>query len=348
MNRRTILRLAALLPALSALAAPSAPRAEDPIRVCATTPDLGSLVREIGGDEVSVTVFTKGAEDPHFLEAKPSFIKAASQADLFIQVGLELEAAWVPPILLNARNEQIQPGAPGFLDASIAITPLEIPTGRIDRSMGDVHGGGNPHYLTDPLNGLKVARLIATRMGELRPQRRDAFEERYVSFRDRLGAKLVGETLARKYDPEKLALLAEHDRLIPFLESQGDAGSLQGWLGALRGAVGSKAVADHNLWPYFAHRYGLTIVGFLEPKPGVSPTTRHLGQLIETMKREQVRLILTTPYFDPRHAAFVARETGAAIVPLAHQTGALPGTDDYLSMCDHNVRALASALGLEQ
>jgi ABC-type Zn uptake system ZnuABC Zn-binding protein ZnuA len=346
MNIRILIALGVLLAALDVLTGASiaVPGAAEPLRVCATTPDLGSLVSQIGADDVTVTVFTKGTEDPHFLEAKPSFVKAASQADLFIQAGLELEIGWAPAILLNSRNERIQPGAPGFLDASTAITPLEVPTGQVDRSMGDVHSGGNPHYLTDPICGLQVARLIAARLGELRPEQKAAFDQRFKSFRDKLGAALVGQALAAKYDVEKLALLAEHDRLVPFLKAQGDDGALAGWLGALAPHSGIKAVADHNLWPYFARRYGLAIVGFLEPKPGISPTTKHLGQLIESMKREGVRLILTAPYFDPRHAAFVSRETGAAIVELAHQVGSRPGADDYLSTCDYNVRALAGAL----
>ena len=175
------------------------------IQVSATVPELGSLAREVGGDRVSITVFAKGTEDAHFVEAKPSFIKALSQCDLYIQVGMDLEIGWAPVLLRNARNGAVLPGAPGFLDASKVISPLEIPTGPVDRSMGDVHPQGNPHYLLDPINGLKVARLIRDKLSELRPNHKAYFEERYAAFSKRLGTALVGEKLARKYDVEKLA-----------------------------------------------------------------------------------------------------------------------------------------------
>jgi zinc/manganese transport system substrate-binding protein len=318
--------------------------ADPPLKVCATTPDLGSLVREIGGDRVELSVFAKGTEDPHFIEAKPSFIKQASEADALVQTGLELEVGWLPAILQNARNDRILPSAPGLIDASAAITPLEVPTGVIDRSMGDVHAAGNPHYLTDPVNGVKVAALIADRLGTLRPGDRRFFEDRLKDFRARVDRALVGETLAAKYDAQKLALLAERGGLNRFLESQGDAAALAGWLGELRDAPGVKVVADHNLWPYFAKRFGLVVIGYLEPKPGVPPTTRHLEELIGAMKQAGARLILSTVYFDPRHAAFVADKTGARTVDLANQPGSRPGTDDYIAMCDHNVRQVARAL----
>ncbi len=317
----------------------------DLIQVCTTTPDLGSLVREIGGDHVSVTVFAKGTEDPHFLEAKPSFIKAMSQADLFVQSGMELEAAWAPAILQNARNGKVLPGAGGYLDASVVISPLEIPTGPVDRSMGDVHPAGNPHYLLDPLNGLKVARLIRDRLGDLRPEKRSFFLERFSSFRLKVGAAMVGETLARQYDFEKLAVLFEHGRLRAFLADQGQENLLGGWLAAMLPYFGAKAVADHNMWPYFARRFGLSIIGFMEPKPGISPTTRHLGDLVSKMRAEGVKGILTAPYYDPRHARFLADGTGAKIARMAHQVGGPEGTEDYLRMTDYNVRQVLSALG---
>ena len=128
---------------------------QEPLRVAATVSELGSLAREMGGEHVTVVVFAKGTEDAHFVEAKPSFIKELSQADVYIQAGMDLEAGWAPVLLQNARNSKILPGAPGYIDASTVITPLDVPTGPIDRSMGDVHPAGNPHYLTDPLNGLR-------------------------------------------------------------------------------------------------------------------------------------------------------------------------------------------------
>ena len=319
--------------------------AAEPLRICATVPELGSLAEEIGGTEVNVTVFTQGTEDAHFTVPKPSFIKALNACNVYVQMGLELEIGWAPALLQNARNAAVLPGGTGFIDASEAISPHGVPSGPIDRSMGDVHPGGNPHYMVDPMNGLRVAALLRDRFSALRPDAQESFAERHADFRQRLGAALVGEALARKYDFEKIALLAEHGRLIDFLGSQGDTALLGGWLGALGPHAGAKVVTEHDGWSYFVERFGLEVAGFLEPIPGVPPTTSHLGAVIERMRAEQIGVVLTTAYYDPRYARFVSEKTGAAVVPVAHQVGARPGTDDYLSMTDYNVRQLAAALG---
>jgi ABC-type Zn uptake system ZnuABC Zn-binding protein ZnuA len=321
-----------------ALAAPA------PLQACATVPELGSLVQDVGGDLVTVTVFAKGTEDPHFVEPKPSFIKALSLCDLYLQTGLDSEIGWAPVLLRNARNGAVLPGGRGFLDASRAITPLEVPTGPVDRSMGDVHPMGNPHYLLDPVNGLKVARLIRDKLIELRPEGRAYFEHRHDVFRRRLEAALIGERLATKYDAEKLALLFERGRLRAFLRDQGEESLLGGWLGQMLPHQGAKLVSDHNTWPYFTRRFGLHVIGQMEPKPGIPPTTSHLRALVERMRAEGVKAIVTVPYYDPRHARFVSQHTGATVASLAHQVGARADTDDYVRMLDYNVRQLAAAL----
>jgi ABC-type Zn uptake system ZnuABC Zn-binding protein ZnuA len=331
-----------------ALILASAASAQDrgaPIRVLATIPDLGSIARTVGGDQVDVAVMAKGPEDAHFVEAKPSFIKLLSEADLYIQNGLQLEVGYAPLLLQNARNGSVLPGNPGYLDASTAVTPLDVPAGPVDRSMGDVHPLGNPHYLLDPLNGVKVAGLIRDKLVELRPEQRAHFDGRYVAFKARIDAALVGEPLAKKYDAEKLALLFEHGKLDDFLREQGDAPLLGGWLGLMDRHHGVKAVDDHNLWPYFARRFGIEVIGHLEPKPGIPPTTSHLAELVARMRAEHVAVVLAAPYYDPRHARFVAEATGAAVVSLAQQTGAREGAGDYAAMIDYDVRRLAAALG---
>jgi len=338
--------LLSLLVALLSLMAGNALAQGDarPLQVAVTVPELGSLVREIGGDQVAVTVFAKGTEDAHFVEAKPSFIKTLSEADLFIQMGMELELGWAPLLQQNARNAKVLRGASGFLDTSSVITPLEVPSGPVDRAMGDVHPAGNPHYLLDPMNGLRVARLIRDKLIDLRPERQKAFDDRYANFRQSLGTALVGEALAKKYDVEKLALLFEAGKLGDFLKSQGEESLLGGWFGLMMPYRGAKAVSDHNLWPYFARRFGISVIGFLEPKPGLPPTTKHLNELIENMRAQGAKVILANPYFDPRFAQFVAERTGAQVVSIAHMVGARPGTNDYISMVDYDVRQLAAAL----
>lgn len=279
-----------------------------PLRVCATTPDLGALAREIGGDDVELTVFAKPGDDPHFLDARPSFISVLSRADVFIQTGLELEVGWAPLLLQGARNAKLQPGQPGFVDASAAIEPRDIPTAPIDRSHGDVHPLGNPHYLLDPRQGLKVSELLRDRFAALRPDLADRFQSRQIAFAQRLAQ-------------------AESD-----------------WARRLAAASNTPVVVDHQLWSYFADRFGLRVVATLEPKPGVPPTTRHLIKVIEQMNADHVRLILSSPYFDERHAQFVAQRTGARIVRLAHQPGSRAGAEGYVGMIDYNVRAIAEAL----
>lgn len=315
------------------------------LRVCATVPELGSLAREVGGEYVSVTVFAKAAEDPHFVEAKPSFIKALSECDLYMQVGFNLEMGWAPILLQNARNGRVLPGTQGYLDASVVIDALEVPSGPVDRSLGDVHAFGNPHYLTDPLNGLRVARLIQDRLSVLQPSAAPYFRDRYEAFHQRLSIALVGEALATKYGAEKLALLFEHGQLETFLNNQGEGSLLGGWFGLMQPYYGTKVVADHNMWPYFARRFGLQVIGYLEPKPGLPPTTRHLNALVELMKTEGVKVVLAAAYYDPRYARFLSEHTGATVVHMANQAGAREGTDTYLSMVDYNVRQLAAALG---
>ena len=316
-----------------------------PLKACATVPELGSLVQEIGGEQTTLTVFAKGTENAHFVVPKPSFIKALSTCDVYIQVGLDLEIGWAPPLLQNARNGAILPGGQGHIDASTAITPLEVSSVPVDRSMGDIHPFGNPHYLLDPMNGLRVARLLRDRLSVLRPTSAPYFAERYADFRRRLGVALVGQTLADAYDFEKLAVLARHGRLEAFLKSQGQEALLGGWLGSLQPHAGNKLVGDHNAWVYFAQLFGFDMVAYLEPLPGIPPTTKHLNTVIELMKANGVRAVLAVAYYDPRYAQFISENSGAAVVPMAVQADSRPGTAHYLDMVDYNVKQLAAVLG---
>jgi ABC-type Zn uptake system ZnuABC Zn-binding protein ZnuA len=315
-----------------------------PLRVVATTPDLADLVRAVGGAEVAVTTLARGTEDPHFVEPRPSLVKDLNAADLLVTVGMDLEIGWLPALIGSARNPAVAPGGRGHLDASTVIGPLEVPEGPVDRSMGDVHPGGNPHYLLDPVNGMKVAEAVRERLAALRPARADEFARRGEDFRRRLAEALVGSALAVKYDAAKLLRLHEAGRLTDFLRQQGDFDALGGWIRRLLPHFGARVVADHNLWPYFARRYGLVIAGLLEPKPGIPPTTRHLARIVDLMKSEGIGVVLATPYYNPRYAEFVAEHTGARVIPMAHQLGSRPETGDYIAAAGYNVRQLAEAL----
>lgn len=328
------------------LAGLAAGGAGEPIAVCATVPDLGELAREVGGDEVRVVVFSKPPEDPHYLEAKPGFVKALHAADVLVFVGMDLEAAYLPALLQSARNAKILPGGPGHLEAGLAVKPLGVPEGTVDRSMGDVHPKGNPHYLMDPVRALQVVELLRDRFSALRPAAKETFARRAEDFRRRVGEALLGPELVSRYpgEFEKLARLHETGTLKTFLEKEAPGVPIGGWVGRLLPFHGTAVVADHDLWPYFSERFGLRSAAFLEPKPGVAPTTRHLLGVADLMRKEKLRAILTSPYYDPCHAQAVAKATGARVVPMAHQAGSRDGTTSYLAFVDHNVKAVAAAL----
>jgi ABC-type Zn uptake system ZnuABC Zn-binding protein ZnuA len=307
----------------------------EPLRIVTSVPDLADLARQVGGDELEVESLVRGPQDPHFIDPRPTFVRRLHDADLYVEMGLGLEIGWSPVLLQSARNAKVRPGGEGYVDASRAVAPLEVPAGAVDRSQGDVHVGGNPHYLSDPLNGVRVARLLAERLAAARPAAAAKFAEGAAGFERALLERLVGAELAARVPAAELIAQIEGGRL---------AEAPRGWLGRLAGARGVLAVQDHRLWPYFARRFGLELVAELEPIPGIAPTTSHLTEVVGLVKARGVRLLLASPYFDPRHARTVADRTGIPVVMLAHQVGALPGADDYLATVERNVRAVAEAL----
>jgi ABC-type Zn uptake system ZnuABC Zn-binding protein ZnuA len=307
------------------------------LKVVTTTPDLGDLVRTVGGDAVDVTVLVKGPQDPHFVEPRPSFIRKLHDADLFVLLGLDMEVGWAPVLIRSARNPAVQPGARGYLDASTAIQPLEIPGAGTDRSAGDLHAYGNPHYLTDPVNGALVARAIRARLATLDPSEAEAFAENADAFEAEVARRLVGEAVADELGASSVMALAASGRLDAVLADRGLGPKLGGWLGRLRPHAGARAIQDHRMWPYFAARFGLDVIETLEPLPGIPPTSRHLAAVVERARSEKVRGVLASPYFDPRHARWVSEKTGIPVVPMAHQPGSREGTDDYLATIEYNV-----------
>ena len=320
--------------------------AASPLKVCATVPELEGLVRAVSGDQVAVAVFAKGTEDPHYLDAKPSFIKALSKADLFVQVGMDLEVGWAPLLLRSSRNARVQPGGRGFLDASVVIiNTLEVPSGQVDRSMGDIHPQGNPHYLADPLNGLKVAALIRHRLAELRPEASGLFSQRYEAFRTKLAEAMVGPGLAGKFEVEKLALLHQQGRLTEFLRQQGDMEALGGWLGRLHPFFGARILTYHRSWPYFAERFGLVIVGQMEPKPGIPPGPGYLLEVIRTAQAQKALVLLMEPWLSRKPADLVAEKTGVRVVQAATSVSGGAKGYDYLAAIDEVVRRLVEGLG---
>jgi zinc/manganese transport system substrate-binding protein len=284
------------------------PQGFAPLRVVTTTEDLASLAREIGGDRVVVDSLAKGYQDPHFVDAKPSFILLVSRADLLIAVGRELEIGWLPPLINNSRNAKIQPGAPGYLDASQTVKILEIPTGQITRAMGDVHPSGNPHYWLDPDNGRRIAAAMRDKFSALSTADRDYFAQRYTDFDRRL-------TEAQKK-----------------------------WDATMAPYKGTKIVTYHRSWPNFMDRFGLQVIGYVEPKPGIPPSPSHTLDLIAEMKRQGVKLIVVEPYWSLKTPQAIASQTGAEVVILAPSVGGTKEAADYIRLFDYDVSLLAAAL----
>ena len=279
-----------------------------PIAVITTTEDLASIVREVGGGRVQVEALARGYQDPHFVDAKPSFILKLQRAQLLVLVGRDLEIGWLPPLLTQSRNARIQPGVAGYLDASLTARILEIPTGQITRAMGDVHPLGNPHYWLDPQNGTRIARAIADRLGMIDSADRAHFAQRLASFRLRLE------------EAEKR------------------------WLAAMAPYKGLKVVSYHRSFPNFAERFGLDIIGYVEPRPGIPPTPRHTAALIDEMKQQGVKLVLVEPYFDLKTPNAIAREAGAALVVMPPSVGGIPQASDYFALFDYNINLLLGAI----
>jgi zinc/manganese transport system substrate-binding protein len=304
MKSRSILPLLAS----AALAAAVPARAAGPLNVMTTTEDLTAIAREVGGDKIQVESMARGYQDPHFVEAKPSFVLKLNKADLLIAVGRELEIGWLPPLINQARNAKVQPGGAGYLDASQSAHILEIPTGQLTRAMGDVHPAGNPHYWLEPGNGRRIAQSIQKKLSELDPGDAAYFASRYADFDKRL---------------------AEAEKR---------------WDGLTAPYKGTKIVTYHRSWPNFAERFGLDVIGYVEPKPGIPPSPSHTLELIQEMKRQNVKVILVEPYFDLKTPNSVARETGAQVVVLAPSVGAEKEITDYIKLFDYDIAKLIAAL----
>lgn len=297
-----------LAAAISAALVAAAPEAGAAVRVVTTTEDLAAIVREVGGDRVTVESIANGRQDPHFVEPKPSYILKLNKAELLVVVGRELEAAWLPSLVTQSRNARIQPGNPGYLDASQNVRILDVPTGVITRAMGDVHPQGNPHYWLDPGNGRRIAQTVEARLAQLAPGDAAYFTQRSAAFVQKLT------------DAERR------------------------WKAALAPHKGLKIVTYHRSWTNFADAFGLDVIGYVEPKPGIPPSPAHTLALIQEMKRQKIRIILVEPYFDLKTPNAIARDTGARVLVMPPSVGGAPGVADYVSLFDYDIKLLTDAL----
>lgn len=278
------------------------------INVVTSTEDLASIVKEVGGDKVAVESLAKGYQDPHFVEAKPSFILRLNRADLLVAVGRELEIGWLPPLITQSRNPKIQPGGPGYLDASQTAKILDIPTGQVTRAMGDVHPQGNPHFWLDPGNGRRIAQAVQAKLAELSHADAAYFSQRYADFDRRL---------------------AEGEKR---------------WKAAMAPYKGLKVVSYHRSWPNFAEAFGVDVIGYVEPKPGIPPSPSHTLELEQEMKRQNVKIVLVEPYFDAKTPNAIGRDTGAEVLVMPPSVGGVKEATDYIKLFDYDINLLVAAI----
>jgi zinc/manganese transport system substrate-binding protein len=277
------------------------------IKVVTTTTDLKSITEMIGGDQVSVLAIATGYQNPHFVDPKPSYIISLSNADMFVTVGLDLETGWSPQLLASSRNAKIQKGGAGYVDASSGITLFQVPTSA-NRGEGDIHIYGNPHYWLDPLNGKVIARNIANGLERIDPSNKPLYEKNLYQFFTQVNNKM-------KEWQEKMA---------PY--------------------KGTKIIAYHNEWVYFEKRFGLEIVDFMEPKPGIPPSPSQLVKVIREISANNIKVIISSPYFTTSSSDVVAKQTGVKELTLATSTGAFNGIKNYFDLFDYDINHLIEAL----
>jgi zinc/manganese transport system substrate-binding protein len=297
--------VAALLLAALALGAVPA-RAE--LNVVTATQDLASIAQEVGGDKIKVTALAKGYQDPHFVEAKPSFVLTLNKADLLIVVGMDLELGWLPPLITQSRNARIQFGAAGYLDPSAGAKVLDLPTGQITRAMGDVHPRGNPHYWLDPENGKHIARAIAAKLSQMDAANAPYYRQREQDFEARVAA------------------------------------AIQRWKAQMAPYKGLKVMTYHRSWANFADAFGLDVIGYVEPKPGIPPTPQHTLDVINAMKAQNIKIILVEPYFDSKTPNSIASKTGGKVLVMPPSVGGVPQASDYIKLFDYNIGLLTAAI----
>ncbi len=315
--------------------------ADNKLTICATVPELGDIAKSIGKEHVSVTVFVKGQEDPHALVAKPSDVLSLSKADVIIHMGLGLESGWLPALIQRSRNNKLKNNPHANINASQVVEILSENGAEIlTRDMGDVHPEGNPHYMLDPVNGLKVARLLTLNFIKLQPSLKDSFLSNFTEFKKLWGDKAFGKTLASRYDVNNLIKSHQSGKLFQFLKSTGEQSMLKGWFGEMIKIKGAKFVVDHKQWEYFAKRFSLDIQKAIEPKAGIPPGTKHLQDLVKWMNKNHIKGVLCSSYFSPRHLDFIKKNSHAKLLSMAHQVGAHKNATNYIGMIDHNINLI--------
>ncbi len=275
------------------------------VRVVTSTTDLADIVKTIGGQRVTVTSIARGNQDPHYVEVLPSYMLKVKKADLYFKVGMELDL-WSQQIIDGSRNRKLK-----IIDCSATIEKLEVPTSRVNASMGDIHRFGNPHYWLDPENGKRIAEQVLTALTNVDPKGKALYQAHYDRF-----TVAIDSAVAR-------------------------------WEETYKGLQGKQIIFYHNSWPYFAQRFGLVTREFLEPKPGITPSPAHLNDLIQLIETDQIQVVASESYFSPQAPKFLAQKTGITPLQLAQSVGAIKGVDSYLDIFEFNLKTLAEAFGVK-
>jgi zinc/manganese transport system substrate-binding protein len=342
---KTILLIAGFLAPVSTAPLPRGPAAP-PIRIVTSLTTYGAIAREIVGDKGTVTSIAQGDEDPHFVQPKPSFVRLLRDADLFVTTGMDLEL-WVPALLDRAGNRKIVEGAPGYVAAYQGIDLLEVPVS-LSRSHGDIHVQGNPHIHTDPLNGIIIARNILAALQRISPGDAAAFTAREKDFEKRVLEATMGPALVTALTPATAYELLRTNRLQSFLASQKYqgkplSGQLAGWLKQGEAFRGKEMACYHKEWAYFSRRFDVDCIAFIEAKPGIPPTPKHVQQVIALMREKKVPALFASNYFDRKQIQQVAERTGARAVVVPENTAGAAGVDTYFDLVNIWVTSLAAA-----
>lgn len=306
------------------------------VQVVTTLAPYAALAREVGGDRVEVRSIARGDEDAHFVKPKPSLALMLRTADLFVTTGLDLEL-WAPTLVDKSGNRRIRDGQPGFVNASRGVPLLDVPSS-VSRSAGDIHVYGNPHIFTSPLNAKIVARNIADGLKRVDPTGESVYDRNLAVLETRLEEALYGRELVELLGPGALDPLVRSGQLFSFLENQSYRGTkltdlLGGWLGRTRALRGAKIVTYHKNWTYFTELFGLQVVDYVEAKPGIPPSARHVHHLVDTIRQEGIRVLLAANYFDPKQPGAIAERTGcrAVVLPMGPTGAEIP---DYIALVD--------------
>jgi zinc/manganese transport system substrate-binding protein len=312
------------------------------LSVVTSTMDLASIASAVGGEHAQVESICAAGQDPHYIQARPSFMRSMADADLFIRIGLELEKAWETPLLRGSRNAKIQLGEVGHLDVSERIAKLGLPTQTVDRSMGDIHGQGNPHYWLDPYNGRIIAQTIADRLVKLDPDHAADYEKNLASFMRRLDEQMFGPKLVARFGGETLWREDNAKALQPFLSQKGATVELGGWRARAARVTDMPIVTFHASWVYLTKRFDVPVAETLEPKPGIPPSPGHLVNVIRTIQERKVGLILIEPFYDRKVGDFVGAKTGVPVA-LVPNDAESENPNAYLEMLDHVIAVLSNA-----